>query len=108
MHHTIQKKEKSSLPKIGFARGPHYAFASDPHLGVDGPQDFGCARAGEIFYFFLYFDATPYHRQKKKKLPPTNRVRAQTPTDTSPPAPLISFPATDAVFRQSGVPSAVY
>ena len=48
MHHTMPKKEKSSLPKIGCARGPLRYFGSDPHLGVDGPQDFGCARAEEM------------------------------------------------------------
>ena len=82
------KKRKKQLTQNRVRHPKKAAFASDLHLGVDGPQDFGCARAGDLFIFFYLLMS--YHTiARKKKWPPTNRVRAQTPTNTSPPARLM-------------------
>ena len=126
MHHTIQEKEKSDLGEFGCARGPQ-CLSSDffvfhghaPCLVTDRAYDDHAThlatrpwgeRASQIrvraradfFLFFILFrmvcSIKGYHAEKNKKWLPASRVRARTPTHTSPPAPLEVLPTGTGEF----------
>ena len=86
MHHAIPKKQKRDLGELRCARGPQ--STSSTNSGVRAPIRVR-ARA-DYFLFFIFFrmvwSKRAYHAEEKKKWLPASRVRARTPTHSSPPS----------------------